>query len=71
LPRRAQTASVSDPSSADEPFDFDLSTHPHDGFFKAVFSDPDKAGAFFRKHLPENIVCRADWDSLVVLPAPL
>ena len=60
---------MSDPASADSPFDLDLSTHPHDGFFKAVFSDPDKAGAFFRKHLPEDVVHRIEWSSLTVLPA--
>ena len=60
---------MSDPASADSPFDLDLSTHPHDGFFKAVFSDPDKAGAFFRKHLPEDVVHRIEWSTLTVLPA--
>ena len=67
LSRWAQSGTVSDP--ADSLFDLDLSTPPHDGFFKAVFSDPDKAGAFFRKHLPESVTHRIEWSSLTVLPA--
>ena len=42
--------------------------HTHDGFFKAVFSQPEQATAFFKSHLPPEIVVRIDWPSLVVLP---
>ena len=42
--------------------------HTHDGFFKAVFSQPEQATAFFKRHLPPEIVVRIDWPSLVVLP---
>jgi predicted transposase YdaD len=42
--------------------------HTHDGFFKAVFSQPEHATAFFKSHLPPEVVVRIDWPSLVVLP---
>jgi predicted transposase/invertase (TIGR01784 family) len=42
--------------------------HTHDGFFKAVFSQPEHAMAFFKSHLPPEVVVRIDWPSLVVLP---
>lgn len=40
----------------------------NDGFFKAVFSQPEHATAFFKSHLPPAIAAKADWDSLKVLP---
>ncbi|NQW99758.1 Rpn family recombination-promoting nuclease/putative transposase, partial [bacterium] len=43
-------------------------THPNDGFFKAVFSQPEHATAFFKSHLPSAIAERIDWTSLTVLP---
>ncbi len=42
--------------------------HTNDGFFKAVFSQPENATAFFKSHLPPTIAGRIDWQSLVVLP---
>ena len=42
--------------------------HTNDGFFKAVFSQPKHATAFFKSHLPHEIVARIDWPSLIVLP---
>jgi hypothetical protein len=42
--------------------------HAHDGFFKAVFSQPEHATAFFKSHLPPEVVSRIDWPSLVLLP---
>lgn len=42
--------------------------HTNDGFFKAVFSQPEHAAAFFKAHLPSAIVGRMDWSSLQVLP---
>ena len=42
--------------------------HTHDGFFKAVFSDPEHAGAFFQSHLPPNIVAHTDWSTLSLIP---
>ncbi len=42
--------------------------HTNDGFFKAVFSQPEHATAFFKRHLPPAIVEKIDWLSLVVLP---
>jgi predicted transposase/invertase (TIGR01784 family) len=42
--------------------------HTHDGFFKAVFSQPEHATAFFKSHLPPEIACRIDWPSLALLP---
>ena len=42
--------------------------HSHDGFFKAVFSHPEHATAFFKSHLPAALTAHIDWDSLTVLP---
>ncbi len=42
--------------------------HTNDGFFKAVFSQPEHATAFFKSHLPPAIAEKIDWPSLVVLP---
>lgn len=42
--------------------------HTHDGFFKAVFSQPEHATAFFKSHLPPEITGRIDWPSLALLP---
>lgn len=42
--------------------------HTNDGFFKAIFSQPEYAIAFFRSHLPPAIAAETDWTSLVVLP---
>ncbi len=46
----------------------DNATHTHDGFFKAVFSQPEHAVAFFKSHLPPGLVQRIDWSTLVPLP---
>ena len=61
----------SDPSSgasASDEFWLNLATHPHDAFFKEIFSNPEDAIAFFRSHLPVEIVRFCDWNSLEVLP---
>ncbi|MEX1049559.1 MAG: Rpn family recombination-promoting nuclease/putative transposase [Akkermansiaceae bacterium] len=50
------------------PPDLDLAAHPNDAFFKAVFSEPEHAIAFFKKHLPSGISARIDWDTLKVIP---
>jgi len=42
--------------------------HTNDGFFKAIFSHPEHATAFFKSHPPSNITARIDWTSLTVLP---
>ena len=42
--------------------------HTNDGFFKAIFSQPEHATAFFKSHLPPAITARIDWPSLKVLP---
>ena len=42
--------------------------HTHDGFFKAIFSQPEHATAFFKSHLPPAIAAKIDWPSLIVLP---
>jgi predicted transposase/invertase (TIGR01784 family) len=46
----------------------DLVAHPNDAFFKAIFSEPKHATAFFKSHLPAAITARIDWSSLVVVP---
>jgi hypothetical protein len=40
--------------------DIDLSTHPNDGYFKTVFSDPERAALFFRSHLPREHAAQID-----------
>ena len=42
--------------------------HTNDGFFKAIFSQPEHATAFFKSHLPAGISARIEWSSLSVLP---
>ena len=42
--------------------------HTNDGFFKAVFSQPEHATAFFKSHLPPALAAKMDWNSLGVLP---
>jgi predicted transposase/invertase (TIGR01784 family) len=42
--------------------------HTNDGFFKAVFSQPEHAIALFKSHLPPAIAAKMDWNSLKVLP---
>ena len=42
--------------------------HTNDGFFKAIFSQPEHATAFFKSHLPSAIAAKVDWSSLVLIP---
>lgn len=48
--------------------DITPAAHTNDGFFKAIFSQPEHATAFFKSHLPPAITAKMDWTSLVVLP---
>lgn len=50
------------------PNDPELAAHPNDAFFKAIFSEPEHAIAFFKSHLPSTIAARIDWPSLAVIP---
>ena len=43
--------------------------HTNDGFFKAIFSQPEHATAFFKSHLPPAIAAKVDWPSLVLIPS--
>ncbi len=45
-----------------------LISFSHDAFFKAVFSEPAHAAAFFKKHLPAGIAARIDFKSLRLEP---
>ena len=45
-----------------------LAAHTNGGFFKAIFSQPEHAMAFFKSHLPPAIAAKIDWLSLAVLP---
>jgi predicted transposase/invertase (TIGR01784 family) len=56
---------MSDPET---PEDIDFVHHPHDAFFKTVFSEPDYAADFFRQRLPPAVAAEMDWPSLRVLP---
>ncbi len=53
-----------------EPEDDSLppAAHTNDGFFKAIFSQPEHATAFFKSHLPSAISSKTDWPSLAVMP---
>lgn len=42
--------------------------HTNDGFFKAIFSQPEHATAFFKSHLPAEVTEKIEWSTLVVLP---
>jgi predicted transposase/invertase (TIGR01784 family) len=53
----------------DLPPDLNVAAHSNDAFFKAVFSEPHRAVAFFKSHLPAAIVAQIDWESLEVVPA--
>ncbi|GAA5126939.1 Rpn family recombination-promoting nuclease/putative transposase [Luteolibacter yonseiensis] len=46
----------------------DSAAHTHDGFFKAVFSQPEHAVAFFKSHLPAEVTALVEWPSLELLP---
>lgn len=46
----------------------EAAAHTHDGFFKAIFSQPEHATAFFKSHLPAGVADVIDWPTLVVLP---
>jgi predicted transposase/invertase (TIGR01784 family) len=48
--------------------DADLATHSNDSYFKAVFSVPEFAAAFFQSHLPAETAAIIDWSSLALLP---
>lgn len=50
------------------PDSFEPAAHTNDGFFKAIFSQPEHATAFFKSHLPPAITARIDWPSLKVMP---
>ena len=51
-----------------EDIEAELATHPHDAYFKGVFSDPGRAMVFFQKHLPAQVAARMDWASLQLVP---
>jgi predicted transposase/invertase (TIGR01784 family) len=48
--------------------DAELAAHSNDAFFKAVFSVPENAVAFFQSHLPAETAAIIDWSSLALLP---
>jgi predicted transposase YdaD len=48
--------------------DLTPAAHANDGFFKAVFSQPEHAIAFFKSDLPPSITSKIDWSSLVMIP---
>jgi predicted transposase/invertase (TIGR01784 family) len=51
-----------------EKADLTPAAHTNDGFFKAIFSQPEHATAFFKSHLPASITARIEWTTLTVLP---
>ncbi len=51
-----------------EDIEVELAAHPHDAYFKDVFSDPVRAAVLFQEHLPAPVVERMDWTSLQLMP---
>ena len=51
-----------------EKADLTVAAHTNDGFFKAIFSQPEHAKAFFKSHLPSAISASIDWSTLTVVP---
>lgn len=41
---------------------------PHDKLFKSTFQDKATAAAFFRQHLPHELIAYVDWSSLALQP---
>lgn len=48
--------------------DIELASHPHDAYFKEVFSDPRTATVFFQHHLPAPVAAKMDWPTLQLVP---
>ena len=61
--------SADDGGSMDLPDIPELATHPHDAFFKTVFSEPENAVAFFQSHLDDSIVSLVKWERLERVPS--
>ncbi len=66
LLRQSRSSSLEIVENPDEPLP--PAAHTNDGFFKAIFSQPQHATAFFKSHLPAEIVAQIDWPSLAVMP---
>ena len=66
---RQESASSPFQEDSDESLQLELATHPHDAYFKRVFSDPLHARAFFQHHLPPAIADSADWQTLELVPS--
>jgi predicted transposase/invertase (TIGR01784 family) len=66
LPRQVDSRSLNNVEKTGNPLI--PAAHTHDGFFKAVFSQPEHATAFFKSHLPAGITASIDWSTLAVLP---
>ena len=47
--------------------DLEIVNHPHDAYFKAVFSSVRIATRFFREHLPSELAKVVDWRSLKLI----
>ena len=46
-----------------------LSAQPHNGFFVEVFSDPERAKAFFLDQLPAKVAKLVNWKTLRLMPS--
>ncbi|MGK0187607.1 MAG: putative transposase YdaD [Verrucomicrobiales bacterium] len=56
------------PSEVSDDYWIDLARHPHDAFFKEIFTNTEDATAFFQSHLPPDVVESCEWSTLKVLP---
>lgn len=55
-------------SESEAELSLELASHPHDAYFKRVFSDVGHAGRFFQGHLPSKLVSGLNWSELTLLP---
>lgn len=60
---------IPSPDSAQpDTFELDLASHPHDAYFKRVFSEPAHAAALLRSHLPPDVSGAIALEKLALVP---
>ncbi len=55
--------------SAEERFQLELASHPHDAMFKDFFSQPKNAREIFQSRLPEAVAEAINWPTLALQPS--
>ena len=59
---------VNEFSQSEAELSLELASHPHDAYFKRVFSDVGHARRFFQGHLSSELVAGLKWSELSLLP---